>query len=98
MTSSDFYLMITTIAVIVFTIFGVAVLVYILLILHRVHRMLDGFEDFMHHWKSTVREFFLRTQGLKATADMIGEGLRALIHLYQKSPVAKGRRRKKDEA
>ncbi len=98
MTAADLYLIITTIAVVLFTLFGVAVLVYVLLILHRVHKMLDGIEDFFNHWKSTVRELFLRAQGLKATADMVGDGLRAVIQMYQKSPEGKRKSKKqKDE-
>ncbi len=98
MTMPDFYLVVTSIAVILFTIFGTAVLIYLLLILHRVHKMLDGVEDFVHHWKTTVRELFLRAQGLKATADMIGDGIRSLIQLYQKSPISKrGSKKSKNE-
>lgn len=94
MTASDLYLVIATIAVVLFTICGIAVLVYLLLILHRVHTMLDGIDDFFQHWKMTTREFFLRAQGLKATADMIGDGLRTLLQLYQKSAPGKRRSQK----
>ena len=94
MTMPDFYLVVTSIAVMLFTIFGIAVLVYLLLILHRVHKMLDGVEDFVHHWKTTVRELFIRAQGLKATADMIGDGIRSMIQMYQKSPISKKKSKK----
>lgn len=78
MTSSDLYTMVATLSLVIFTIFCCGALFYLIMILRRIHLMMDSIEDFFGNFSGSVREALLRIQTLREFAELVIKGVRSI--------------------
>lgn len=78
MTSSDLYTMVATLSLVIFTVFGCSALFYLIMILRRIHLMMDSIEDFFGNFSGSVREALARVQALREFAELVIKGVRSI--------------------
>lgn len=96
MTSSDFFISLATVSLVLFTILGTVALLYLILILRRVSSMMDVIEDFFRHFGSGFRELATRIQAIRDTAEMVVGGIRSVSGIVSERKEKK-RKSKKGE-
>ena len=84
MTSNEFFTFITLLAIIAVAVFACVSMFYLIMILRRVHRAMDTIEDNVNSLAGGFRDFYIRTLALKETAEVIAQGVRTFLGLYQK--------------
>lgn len=83
MTSADFYLLVSTVSLALLSLFGVVALIYLILILRRVHLMMDSIENFFQHWGGSFKDIVARVQSVKNTAEILAQGIKHVTEIYQ---------------
>ncbi|MBI4268387.1 hypothetical protein HY627_00960 [Candidatus Uhrbacteria bacterium] len=78
MTSSDFFITLATVSLVLFTILGTVALFYLILILRRVSAMMDVIEDFFRHFGTGFRELATRIQAIRDTAEIVVGGIKSV--------------------
>lgn len=81
MTSTDLYTMVATLSLVIFTIFGCIALFYLIMILRRIHLMMDSIEDFFGNFSGSVRDALARVQALREFAELVIKGVRSMSSL-----------------
>jgi|GEM_PF-1680176 len=84
MTSTDILLIVKTLAIVLLTGFLCAALLYVILILRRIHRALTATEERIGSLFDSWREFYSRILGFRTSLDIIANGCKAALSLYQR--------------
>lgn len=91
MTSSDLYTLVATLSLVIFTLFGCAALFYLIMILRRIHLMMDSIEDFFQNFSGSVRDALGRVQALREFAELVVKGVHSISRV---SKMQKERKKK----
>ncbi len=94
MTSADFFYTVVSAAVIILTVFGTIALYHLIIILKRIHEVCDIFELKTERFFQTFHDLATRLMGLKATFDVFGNALKAILSSAQNHRKTSGSKKK----
>lgn len=83
MTSIELLTVVSTVAILVFTLFVCTALFYGILILKRMYAMMDAIEQFLKGITDSVGQFYGRLCTVKDSIDVVSQGVKMLTALYQ---------------
>lgn len=83
MTSAELLSVVTTIAIVLGTLFACIALFYAILILRRIYEMMDAIENFLKGISDGANEMYRRICMVKDSIDVVSQGMKAISTLYQ---------------
>ncbi len=84
MTTYDLWLIISMVVMVILSGFAVVALYYGISILRRLHAMMDTIEDSLKNLTSGMSEVCRKAEVFKNTVEILSEGVKAIIAVYQK--------------
>lgn len=97
MSGIEFFLLIIAVALSIIAIFFCIALFYVILILRRLHGMMDTFEHFTVQCSDGWSGVLSRISSIKDSIQLMGQGIQTAQHLYQQYADQFTRKKKKGD-